>query len=119
MKNFKHWYNASPFTGEVNDDPSETIAGESYTIAELMHRNSNGLVTSKSNQAFYPKASDYDDPDLDEVSRMDILDKAEVLLKASDNITSAKKAIDEAKAKKEADEASKLDNGEKSEPSPA
>jgi len=56
-----------------------TVKGESYTIAELMHRTANGLVDSVYNDGQYDEEIDFDSVDMHKVHSMDPADQAEVL----------------------------------------
>lgn len=68
-------FTAVPSPGEVNDKPSVTIQGESYTIPELLRKFSNGQTVAVSRQPVYQSTDDFDAPDLVEVMNSDLVDR--------------------------------------------
>lgn len=61
---------------QENNDPSCTIQGEAYTIAELYQKYGRGLSLETYRNAIYDSDDvDFDSPDMSEVARMDIVDQ--------------------------------------------
>jgi len=58
---------------------SMTVKGESYTIAELMHRTANGLVDSVYKDGQYDEDVDFDSVDMHKVHSLDPVEQTEVL----------------------------------------
>ena len=66
-------FNYEQYQGEVNNEPSQTIPDETYSIREILQRFSRGLTTT-SKMGFYDE-EDYH-PDL---SKMDLVDREEYI----------------------------------------
>lgn len=66
---FKHNYNASEFPRQFsqNDEPSETVPGMGYTIAEIMQKFASGVHLPVERKVYYDGEDNFDsiDPTLD------------------------------------------------------
>lgn len=40
---YKAWHNYKPVTGQINEEPSQTVVGETWTIKELVERYQRGM----------------------------------------------------------------------------
>lgn len=40
---YKAWHNYKPVTGQLNEEPSQTVIGETWTIKELVERYQRGM----------------------------------------------------------------------------
>jgi len=91
-----------------------TVKGESYTIAELMHRTANGLVDSVYKDGKYDDDVDFDSVDMHKVHSLDPAEQAEVLQ------TTLNSEVEQAqqKAKVKTEKAAKERKSEKEEPEP-
>ncbi|AXH77712.1 MAG: hypothetical protein [Microviridae sp.] len=64
---FKTQYNSTPYAGSINNDPSMTIQGDNYTIAELLAKVNMGQMIDVARNPQYSGTDDFDnyDPTLD------------------------------------------------------
>lgn len=109
--------------------PSETVPDDAMTIREIVNRYQSGMgiPPSKMHDARYGESANFDDPDLEEIARLDLADRHEMseLLKAENEEKTreleakikAEKAAKAAKAAKKAEEATGKVAG--TEPKPA
>lgn len=76
---YKNHINVKQFPpdGETFTEPSQTIKGESYTIKELLQKHVRGMLPPNidASPQFSPDPEDFDQPDLNQMSQMDITDK--------------------------------------------
>lgn len=109
MKTFrgKNTYKSRPEDWETPKGKTETIQDDSYTIQDILQLHAQGIYTGvKDNADWGDDNEDFDAPDLEEVSRMDIQDKLRVHEEHLGKVRKAKKAqadweAEEAKKKKE------------------
>jgi len=64
---FKTQYNSTPYAGSINNEPSMTIQGDNYTIAELLAKVNMGQMIDVARNPQYSGTDDFDnyDPTLD------------------------------------------------------
>lgn len=91
----RHQYNYTPEAGRVNNQESKTIQGESYTIAELMQRNSSGLHTDIIREGHFDEEPTHDSVDMNQIRGQDMVEQDQVLQDQMDldiqNFEAAKK----------------------------
>lgn len=118
MKFKNNWTNKPKGTGEVNEQPSLTIPDEAYTIQEIFERSASGLIdTTQTRQGYYPDDSEFDDIDLEKISRLDFTEIEEHKLDLLENeIALFKKSKEDVKesAKEKSDSNKSSDTEEKS-----
>lgn len=76
---YKNHINVKQFPpdGETFTEPSQTIKGESYTIKELLQKHVRGMLPPNidASPQYSPDPEDFNQPDLNQMSQMDITDK--------------------------------------------
>jgi hypothetical protein len=66
-------FNYEEFKGEINNEPSQTIPDETYSIREILQRFSRGLTTTT-------KTGFYDEEDYHpDITKMDLVDREEYI----------------------------------------
>lgn len=82
--------------GELNDLPSLTVEGESYTIKELLRKHVRGMMPAGQDRSpqYSEDSEDFNQPDLNQLSQLDITDKDTLIRKTKTHQTSL---IDEIK----------------------
>lgn len=77
---YKHTFSNLLSEGETNTLPSETIAGESYTIRELFQRHARGLdiVGNSPNDAVYDEDVTHNSTDRNKYTQLDLVEQSEL-----------------------------------------
>ncbi len=89
--------------GERNDLPSQTIKGESYTIKELLRKHVRGMMPAGQDRSpqYSEDPNDFNQPDLNQITKMDITDKNIFQQQNKDSIESQQLSITEELKKQE------------------
>lgn len=96
----KTQYNKDQFSrdGEKNNKPSVTIPDQSMTVKEIMSRFARGLSVTGNKVPVY----NGEDDDMPDLSRLDLVERQEVLEQVEQEVKDIKARINETQAKKKA-----------------
>lgn len=101
-----------PSRGEVNNDPSMTIPGQSYTIKEILERFTNGQSLNIQKTGSYQENPDFDDITLNSNTIQDLTDFDEVITLNKNKINLLSAELDAIKTKRMgSDQATREDAG--------
>lgn len=104
-------FNRTPET--LIDEPSQTIAGESYSIAELLRKQTQGIMPQLGKAVYDGEDTDHDTP-IAHRNTKDISELMEISKKAQDELDYAKEVVEQSKAdKKKAKEEAENEQNEK------
>lgn len=63
---------------EKNDEPSQTIPGEAYTIQEIFERSAGGLLDNTNANPIFYDDMDFDDVDFEKLKHLDLTEIKEI-----------------------------------------
>lgn len=87
VQSFRSRQYYKPLPRSNNKGPSKAIQGEAYTIRELLHKHTRGIMPPVMRNGQYMDDADFDSIDMEKVNRMDIVDKHEIYQQQTDIIT--------------------------------
>lgn len=102
-------YNYTQEQGEVNNDPSETIPNETYTIRELLEKHTRGVLPHGIHrEGIYDENASLDSLDLPQTRQLDLVEQSQL-------IEQTKKTVDQLNAllKSEAENQKQKDEQQK------
>jgi hypothetical protein len=79
---------------ETIDEPSMTVAGESYTIQELMARHQNMNDPGVDHEVYWEDTDDFDMPDIGKLRKLDIFEQHELLAQVQEKAKAAQLKIE-------------------------
>lgn len=67
-------YNYKDNQGEINNEPSETVPNQSFTVGEVLLRFSNGTLPNIVQPVYYDDNDDFDNVDITQDPAFDLVD---------------------------------------------